>query len=165
MDRVCSKNRRCRAHILAVHLTNDHFRKGPQGHRSHQFWRTCSFCREVPPVPVAAVGLTQSGVQFEEPRRAIRQPLTEISAANENARPRREIRPPRHHDSSPDLDQPWHCERAARDENHPPTFLRDFIDEVDERRRAICNGCRRREREATAVHARRQREDGSIQRH
>jgi len=52
-------------------------------------------------------------------------------------------RPPRHYDSSPDMDQPLNCERVARNPNHPITFLRDFIDEVDGRRRPVCNVCRR----------------------
>ena len=56
---------------------------------------------------------------------------------------RRNIRRTRHYDSFPEMDQPRNCERATRDPNHPPTYLRDFIDEIDGRQRAVCNACRR----------------------
>lgn len=57
--------------------------------------------------------------------------------------PRRATRRPRHHDSSPEMDQPMRCEREARFPDHEITVLRDFIDE-NGRRRAICNYCRTR---------------------
>jgi len=60
-------------------------------------------------------------------------------------REQRIIRPPRHYDSPPDMDQRWNCERAARNPNHPITFLRDFFDEVDGRQRPVCNACRHQE--------------------
>ena len=80
--------------------------------------------------------------------------------AEANARPRREIRPPRHYDSSPDMDQPWNCEHAAPDPTHPLTFVRDFFDEIDGRQRPVCNACRHRECDATVAPARHRREDG-----
>ena len=37
----------------------------------------------------------------------------------------------------------YETEQATRDPNHPPTYLCDFIDEIDGRQRAVCNACRR----------------------
>jgi hypothetical protein len=75
-------------------------------------------------------------------------------------RSRRAVRPPRHYDSSPDMDQPRHCDRALRNPNHPRTTLRDFIDEVDGRQRPTCNACRLEDGRNTIIPARRQREEG-----
>ena len=45
MARSCSKRQRCIAHIQDIHLTDEHFRKGPYPPQSLQFWRQCSLCR------------------------------------------------------------------------------------------------------------------------
>src|SRR6266516_6388363 len=78
-------------------------------------------------------------------------------------RERRIIRAPRHYDSSPEMDQPRNCERAARNPNHPITFLRDFFDEIDGRQRPVCNACRRQDRSNNAVVPTRRLRDNSYQ--
>ena len=108
-----------------VNVSNPIHRSSPP-----EVLRTVSNRRPAPVSPVSSPNYTPRSQRVRSRRRIIRSP-----------RPQRNRAPPRHFDSSPDLDEPRRCERRDHDAERFPTVRRDFIDEHG-RIYTICNRCR-----------------------